>query len=143
MEHAPWLTLAYEQALQAQQAGEVPVGACVVRQGQCIAASYNQTCQMTDPTAHAEVLALRQAAKVCGTHRLTDAWLYVTLEPCAMCWGALMHARVAGVVFGARDSKHGTSQCLWPSNHRPLWVGPLDAQRCGDLLRDFFQARRA
>jgi len=127
----------------------VPVGAIVVREGVAIARTGNRTVRDQDPTAHAEVLALREAAAALGTWRLTDCVLYVTLEPCAMCAGASVLARVKGVVFGAWDDKAGMAGSVedllrHPAlNHRPQVRGGVCAEQCGALLREMFSTRRA
>ena len=127
----------------------MPVGAIVVREGVAIARTGNRTVRDQDPTAHAEVLALREAAAALGTWRLTDCVLYVTLEPCAMCAGASVLARVKGVVFGAWDDKAGMAGSVedllrHPAlNHRPQVRGGVSAEQCGALLREMFATRRA
>jgi tRNA(adenine34) deaminase len=127
----------------------VPVGAVVVRDGIAISRAGNRTVRDQDPTAHAEVLALRAAAMVLGTWRLTDCVLYVTLEPCAMCAGASVLARVQGVVFGAWDDKAGMAGSVEDLlrhpvlNHRPQVRGGVCSEECGALLREMFAARRA
>lgn len=140
--------LALEQARQAAAAGEVPVGAVVVRDGQLIASGRNAPIAGHDPTAHAEVLALREAARVLGNYRLDGCTLYVTLEPCAMCSGALLHARLARVVFGAPDPRTGAAGSVLDLfantqlNHQTQVSSGVLAQACGQLLRDFFKPRR-
>jgi tRNA(adenine34) deaminase len=135
-------------ARESADAGEVPVGAVVVRGGVVIARAGNRTVRDQDPTAHAEVLALRAAASALGTWRLGDCVLYVTLEPCAMCAGASVLARVKGVVFGAWDDKAGMAGSVedllrHPAlNHRPEVRGGVCAEECGALLRDLFASRR-
>ena len=142
-----WMMRALAQARAAEAAGEVPVGAVLVRDGVLLAAGNNRTLRDRDPTAHAEIVALRQAAKTHG-HRLTGATLYVTLEPCAMCAGAISHARVARLVYAASDPKggavtHGPRLFGQPTlHHRPaVEQGPM-AEEAGALLRAFFKARR-
>lgn len=140
--------LALEQAHRAANAGEVPVGAVVVRDGKVIAVGRNAPVGSCDPTAHAEIMALREAASVVGNYRLDDCDLYVTLEPCAMCAGALLHSRLRRVVFGAADPKTGAAGSVvdlfaQPAlNHRTGVVAGVRAQECGALLLDFFQGRR-
>ena len=139
---------ALEQARAAAALGEVPVGAVVVQGGTIIAAGHNRTRIDADPTAHAEVVALRVAAAALGSERLTGCELYVTLEPCAMCAGAIAHARVARLHYGAADPKGGAvehgarvfdhPQCL----HRPEVISGLGENESAELLRDFFAARR-
>ena len=131
------------------ETGEVPVGALVVRGAVVLARASNRTVRDQDPTAHAEVLALREAASALGTWRLNECVLYVTLEPCAMCAGAIVLARVRGVVFGAWDDKAGMAGSVGdllrhPAlNHRPEVRGGVRAEECGMLLREMFAARRA
>ena len=140
---------ALDAARGAAPAGDVPVGAVVVRDGVAIAAAHNRTERDQDPCAHAEVLALRGAATALGRWRLDDCTLYVTLEPCAMCAGALVLARVARVVFGAWDDKAGMGGSVGDLlrhprlNHRPEVSAGVLAEECGTLLREFFAARRA
>jgi len=137
------------QARAADAHDDVPIGAVVVRDGVVIAARHNERELDGDPTAHAEVLALRDASTVVGHWRLTDCTLYVTLEPCAMCAGAIVNARVGRVVYGADDPKAGAVRSLYRIaddprlNHRAEVVGGVLADECGDLLRAFFRARRA
>ncbi|HEX9760941.1 MAG TPA: tRNA adenosine(34) deaminase TadA [Candidatus Acidoferrales bacterium] len=139
---------ALEQAQLAEAAGEVPVGAVLVAEGRIVARGFNHTIAGNDPTAHAEMVALRAAARELGNYRLTGATLYVTLEPCAMCAGAMVHARVARLVYGCRDPKvgavDGSLRLLEHPmlNHRvEVASGVLD-EECAALLRDFFAARR-
>lgn len=143
------MRLALEQAYLAEQAGEVPVGAVVVsEQGDVIGRGFNQTIMSHDPTAHAEVVALRQAAQVVHNYRLPGATLYVTLEPCAMCMGAILHARLSRVVFAAYDPKTGACGSVADLasnpklNHHTNVIGGVLAEVCGDTLRDFFKRRR-
>jgi tRNA(adenine34) deaminase len=149
MDDERWIGEALVVAREAAAAGEVPVGALVVREGVAIARAGNRTVRDQDPTAHAEVLALREAARVLGTWRLTDCVLYVTLEPCAMCAGASVLARVKGVVFGAWDDKAGMAGSVEDLlrhpvlNHRPQVRGGVSAEACGALLREMFAERRA
>lgn len=135
-------------ARQAEQAGEVPVGAVVVKNNEIIAEGFNQPIATQDPTAHAEIVALRAAAIHLKNYRLIDTTLYVTLEPCAMCVGALLQARVSRLVFGAVDPRGGAVSSVFELlseprlNHRIHWQSGVLAQACGDLLKTFFQARR-
>jgi tRNA(adenine34) deaminase len=135
-------------AAQAAAAGEVPVGAVVVRDGAILGRGYNRPIGSSDPTAHAEIVALRAAAAAEGNYRLGGCELYVTLEPCAMCVGAMVHARIARVVFGARDPKTGACGSIvdLPSighwNHHGVFEGGLLADECGAVLRTFFADRR-
>ncbi|MDY6894698.1 MAG: tRNA adenosine(34) deaminase TadA [Thermotogota bacterium] len=143
------MKLALKQARLGEKKGEVPVGAVVLGQdGEILSRAYNAPISQNDPTAHAEILALRKAARKIGNYRLTGCVLAVTCEPCLMCLGALVHARVAGLVFGARDPKAGAVVSRMSGteleflNHRfPVLEGVL-GQECGDLLSRFFQARR-
>ncbi len=135
-------------ARQAGAAGEVPVGAVVVKDGQIIGRGYNQPILRHDPTAHAEVMALRDAAQHLGNYRLTNCELYVTLEPCCMCVGAMMHARIARVVFGAADPKTGACGSVVDLfsearlNHHAEVCGGLLAEESSLLLKEFFALRR-
>ena len=135
-------------AAQAAQAGEVPVGAVVVKEGAVIGRGFNHPISAHDPTSHAEIEALREAAHALGNYRLPGCELYVTLEPCAMCVGAMLHARLARVAFGARDPKTGACgsvvdlPALAALNHHTRFEGGLLAQECADLLRRFFAERR-
>ncbi|MDK9725271.1 MAG: tRNA adenosine(34) deaminase TadA [Sterolibacteriaceae bacterium MAG5] len=144
-----FMAAAIELARAAGAAGEVPVGAVVVLDGEIVGRGYNQPIGRADPTAHAEVMALRDAAARIGNYRLPGASLYVTLEPCIMCAGAIMHARVARVVFGARDPKTGAAGSVVDLfaedrlNHHADIQGGVRAEECGALLSSFFAARRA
>ena len=136
-------------AQRALEAGEVPVGAVVVLDGRIIGRGRNQVIAHSDPTAHAEILALREAAAVVGNYRLTGAALYATIEPCAMCCGAAVNARVARVVYGAADPKSGAAQSLYRLlqdtrlNHRADVSAGVLHQECGAILREFFQKKRS
>jgi tRNA(adenine34) deaminase len=127
---------------------EVPVGALVVREGRVIAQAYNEMVHRKDPTAHAELLAIQRAIAVVGEDRLVDATLYVTLEPCAQCAGAIVLAKVGTVVFGAWDKRAGMAGSVHDLlrhprlNHRPEVVGGVLEEECGELLKEFFRARR-
>lgn len=142
------MRLAMAEAIAAEAHGDVPIGAVVVRDGVVIAARHNERELTGDPTAHAEVLALRDAATVVGHWRLLDCTLYVTLEPCVMCAGATVNARVGRVVFGATDPKAGAVTSLYQVcgderlNHRPPVTSGVLAEECGALLKAFFAARR-
>jgi tRNA(adenine34) deaminase len=142
------MTRALAQARAAVEHGDVPVGAVVVRDGVVIAARHNERELTGDPTAHAEVLALRDAAVIVGHWRLDDCTLYVTLEPCVMCAGALVNSRIGRVVYGAADPKAGALTSLYEVcadarlNHRPPITGGVGAAESSQLLRDFFAARR-
>ena len=143
-----WMALALEQARQAAAAGEVPVGAVVVRGGHLVATGRNGPIAGHDPTAHAEIVALREAARLLGNYRLDGCTLYVTLEPCAMCSGAMLHARLGRVVFGANEPHTGCAGSvldLFASprlNHHTQVTGGVLADACGQLLREFFRPRR-
>ncbi|WP_148277095.1 nucleoside deaminase [Methylocystis sp. SC2] len=139
---------AFEQARAAAAAGEVPVGAALVRNGEIIAAAGNRTLRDRDPTAHAEMLAIRQACAAIGSERLVDCDLYVTLEPCAMCAAAISFARIRRLYYAASDPKggaveHGPRFFAQPTcHHRPEVYGGIRESEAAQLLRDFFQARR-
>jgi len=143
------MRLALDQAELAWRAGEVPVGAVVLRDGRLIAAGHNQPITTHDPTAHAELAALRQAAQLLANYRLPECELFVTLEPCAMCAMALMHARFKRVVFGAADPKTGAAGSVLDLfaeprlNHHTAVLGGVLAADCGQLLREFFAERRS
>jgi len=144
-----FMRLALEQARHAWDLGEVPVGAVVVKDGVVIARGYNQPIGKHDPTAHAEIVALRAAAELLGNYRLPGCELYVTLEPCVMCSGAMMHARLARVVYGATDPKTGACGSVVDLfgqeqlNHHTEVSGGVMADECGAMLKRFFAARRA
>lgn len=135
-------------AQRAEQQGEVPVGAVIVMDDQCIAEGWNSPITSHDPTAHAEIIALRNAGLRIANYRLNNATLYVTLEPCVMCMGAMSHARIKRLVFGAFDPKRGAvCNALSLSdadflNHRISWDGGVLETECSQMLRDFFKARR-
>ncbi|MFM2076340.1 MAG: hypothetical protein RJA49_230 [Actinomycetota bacterium] len=143
------MRLALTEAAAAVEHGDVPIGAVVMRDGVVIARRHNERELTGDPTAHAEVLALRDAADVVGHWRLLDCTLYVTLEPCVMCAGALVNARIGRVVYGATDPKAGAVASLYQVcaderlNHRPPVTEGVLAEECGALLKAFFAARRA
>lgn len=143
-----WMQHALSLAKEAANRQEVPVGAVLVLDNQIISEGANSPIKMHDPTAHAEIIALRQAAEKIGNYRLINTTLYVTLEPCVMCVGALVHARVKRVVFGASDPKVGAVSSVFQLgssqqfNHRINFEGGLLAEQCGQLLSDFFKARR-
>ena len=144
-----FMLAALDQARNAQTAGEVPVGAVVVRDGEVIAAGFNAPISSHDPTAHAEIGALRAAGQRSGNYRLPDCELYVTLEPCAMCVGALLHARIARLIYGAPDPKTGACGSVIDLiseprlNHHMSVTSGVMAEVCGALLREFFAAKRA
>jgi len=143
-----WMALAIEQAKLAEKIEEVPVGAVLVQDNQLIASAHNQPISNNDPTAHAEIQLLRAAGKQLNNYRFPDTTLYVTLEPCTMCLGAMIHARVSRIVFGAYDQKTGvcgscqdlsTSKCF---NHSIETEGGMLADECKQLLQKFFKKRR-
>lgn len=143
-----WMQQAIAQAKLAADNGEVPVGAIVVKDGAVIGRGFNQPIGRHDPTAHAEIQAMRQAATHLGNYRLVGCELYVTLEPCAMCSGAIQHARIARLVYGASDPKTGACGSVVnlmaeaKLNHHTEVIGGILAEACGALLSDFFRARR-
>jgi tRNA(adenine34) deaminase len=143
-----WMRHAFRLAQRAEQQGEVPVGAVVVKDDRCIAEGWNTSIVKHDPTAHAEIVALRKAGLALENYRLSEVTLYVTLEPCVMCMGAMSHARIKRLVFGAYDPQRG-AVCHALSltdasflNHRINWLGGVLEIECSELLRDFFRARR-
>ena len=143
-----WMRYAIRLAQRAEDQGEVPVGAIIVRNNHCIAEGWNTPIIDSDPTAHAEMTALRNAGKALKNYRLNDCTLYVTLEPCVMCMGAISHARITRVVFGATDPKRGAICSALELteapflNHKVAWQAGVLSETCGDLLRDFFKAKR-
>ena len=146
--HEDFMRAALEQARLAIDAGEVPIGAVVVIDGQIVARAFNQPIRAVDPTAHAEVLALRAAAQQIGNYRLTGAMLYVTVEPCLMCVGALVHARIKEVVFGAVEPRSGAlvstvrGHEIAGLNHRVTVTGGVLEADCRDLIQQFFREKR-
>ena len=143
-----WMRRALELARWAAAMGEVPVGAVLVLDNKVIGEGWNRPISSCDPTAHAEIIALRATATRLGNYRLVNSTLYVTLEPCAMCAGAMIHARVRRIVFGATDSRAGAAGSIFnilqseQLNHRAEVTCGLLAEECGAVLRDFFRARR-
>lgn len=143
-----WMTYAMALAAQGETLGEVPVGAVIVQDGNIIGEGFNQSISSHDPTAHAEIIALRQAAQQIQNYRLVGSTIYVTLEPCTMCVGALVHARIARLVFGTAETKSGavvSKTRLLDNhyfNHKVDYSGGLMAQQCQHQLSDFFAARR-
>lgn len=139
---------ALEEARLAATAGEVPIGAVIVRQEKIIARGQNRVLRDVDPTAHAEIVAMRAAAYAIGNYRLLDCEMYVTLEPCAMCAGAMIHARLARLVYGAADPKAGAVGSALEVlnhpklNHKMLVMSGVISEECGAILKDFFRARR-
>ncbi|HEY8911506.1 MAG TPA: tRNA adenosine(34) deaminase TadA [Desulfosporosinus sp.] len=148
MLHQDWMRLALIQAQRAFEQGEVPIGAVVVHNGQVIASAHNEKEQRNDPIAHAEVLAIQRATEVLGSWRLTDAILYVTLEPCPMCAGAIIQSRLKQIVYGCADLKGGATgsvmnvldYTLW--NHRVDIVAGVLEEECSDILKLFFKRLR-
>ncbi|MCP1727310.1 tRNA(adenine34) deaminase [Natronospira proteinivora] len=147
-EDVHWMQHALSLANQAEAAGEVPVGSVIVKSGEVLGEGWNAPISLHDPTAHAEIAALRAAAARAQNYRLTDATLYVTLEPCGMCAGAIIHARIGRVVFGAADPKTGAAGSVFDIlgtdrlNHRVEVTGGVLAEECGERLRTFFRSRR-
>ncbi|WP_411990860.1 tRNA adenosine(34) deaminase TadA [Agarivorans sp. DSG3-1] len=143
-----WMNYALNLAAKAEAQGEVPVGAVVVYQGEVVGEGWNQTITLNDATAHAEVLALREAGKNIGNYRLLDTTLYVTLEPCSMCAGAMVHARVKRLVFGASDLKTGAAGSVFnivnceQLNHKVEIEAGVLAESCADTISRFFRKRR-
>jgi len=147
-DHESWMRYALDLARRARAVDEVPVGAVVVLDGRLVGEGWNRPIADHDPSAHAEIVALRAAARELGNYRLPGAELYVTLEPCAMCAGAVIHARLARVVFGARDERAGAAGSVFDIlgadrlNHRVEVQGGILAEECASMLRDFFRTRR-
>jgi len=147
-EDATWMTEALRLAKVASDEGEVPVGAVVVKEGKIVGRGWNRNIGLHDPSAHAEVMAMREAGVTLGNHRLTACTLYATLEPCSMCAGAMIHARLNRVVFGADDPKTGAAGGKFDllgnpaHNHAPVVAGGCLADECAVLLKDFFRQRR-
>ena len=143
-----WMERALAEARTAQDAGEVPVGSVIVRNGELIAAGQNRNLRDHDPSAHAEVVALRAAGNIVGNHRLEGCEMYVIVEPCAMCAGALVHARLKRLIYGAKDPKAGAVDSIMNVvnhprlNHRMEVVSGVLEDQCSLVLRDFFRARR-
>ncbi|MFH0726946.1 MAG: tRNA adenosine(34) deaminase TadA [Pseudomonadota bacterium] len=149
MDHFAMMALAIEEAKKAGAKAEIPIGAVVIDAGgNILAKTHNQTITLQDPTAHAEILALREAARKINNYRLLNTTLYVTVEPCVMCMGAIVHARVARVVFGAPDPKWGAGGSLYDFcrdarlNHQPELIGGIREDECRDLIQGFFRLRR-
>ncbi|HEY2769684.1 MAG TPA: tRNA adenosine(34) deaminase TadA [Solirubrobacteraceae bacterium] len=143
-----FMRLALREAARALEHDDVPIGAVIVKDGELLAAAHNEREVRADPTAHAEMVALREASRALGTWRVLDSVMYVTLEPCAMCAGAIVLARLPRIVFGAYDPKAGAAGSVLnvldvpQLNHRPQVQGGLLAEECASLLRDFFGSRR-
>ncbi len=148
-EHIKFMKLALKQAKKAGQKSEVPIGSILVSEsGEILSASHNQTISLADPTAHAEIITLRKAAQKILNYRLLSTTLYVTIEPCIMCMGAIVHARVSRVVFGAHDPKWGAAGSLYNFaddtrlNHRPEIIQGICEDECRTLIQDFFREKR-
>jgi len=149
MNHTDYMEIAIQEAGKAEKKGEVPVGAVLVdSEGHILSASHNQPIFLSDPTAHAEILVLRNAAAQTHNYRLLSTILYVTVEPCVMCMGAIIHARVSTLVFGTKDSKWGAAGSLYHFaqdnrlNHRPQVIGGICQDTCRRLLQNFFKNKR-
>jgi tRNA(adenine34) deaminase len=142
------MELAIAEALQASREGEVPVGAVLVSAGEVIAKNHNRSISQHDPTAHAEILVLREGAAQIGNYRLSGFELYVTIEPCPMCAGAIVHSRIGRLIFGSRDAKGGAVESLYHMlsdprlNHHVQVTEGIQAGRCQEIVQSFFQARR-
>ena len=147
-EDEQFMRIALEEARRAGREGEVPVGAILVSEGEVIGRGRNRPVSLSDPTAHAEILALREGATRVGNYRIPNSTLYVTIEPCAMCAGAILQARVQRLVFGAEDPKTGAVRSIHSLltderlNHRVEVTSGILSEECGEILRHFFQARR-
>lgn len=148
-EHEQWMRRALALADRAENEGEVPIGAVVVRNGELLGEGWNSVISDRDPTAHAEIVAMRDAARRVGNYRLPGATVYVTLEPCTMCAGAMIHARIERLVFAAKEPRAGVvcSTCSLLDepryNHRVSWQGGVLAEESSQRLQDFFRARRS
>jgi len=147
--HEMFMELALDEAKKAGQIGEVPIGAILVAEnGEVLSAAHNRTIKQVDPTAHAEILALRQAAKKINNYRLLSTSLFVTVEPCIMCMGAIVHARVKRIIYGANDPKWGAAGSLYNFaedirlNHRVEIINGVREEECRDLMQAFFRAKR-
>ena len=147
--HRNFMSVAIQEAAKAQSKNEVPVGAVIVFEGKIIGKGHNQPILKHDPTSHAEIEAIRNAAENIKNYRLTGADIYVTLEPCIMCLGAIIHSRIANIFFGASDKKSGVcGSCEDLSekkyfNHKPHITGQIMAKECSKILKDFFEAKRS
>jgi tRNA(adenine34) deaminase len=148
MTDTQWMRYALNRAIEAGERGEVPVGAVVIVNGELIAEGFNQPIGMNDPTAHAEIVAIRRAAAQMGNYRLTGAWLYVTIEPCQMCVGAMVHARIARLIYGATEPKAGAIESAMRAhehaslNHRIEVSGGVLAAESREVMQAFFRDRR-
>jgi len=142
------MALAIEEALRASREGEVPVGAVLVSEGEVVARNHNRSVSFNDPTAHAEILVLREGASLVENYRLTGCELYVTIEPCPMCAGAIVHSRLRRLIFGVRDAKGGGVRSLYRllddqrMNHQVSVTEGILAERCQEVMQAFFNARR-
>jgi len=147
--HLNWMNIALEEAEKSIKKDEVPVGAVIVLGGEIIGRGHNQPILENDPSSHAEIEAIRDAAKNIENYRLNGANIYVTLEPCTMCYGAIVHSRISNIFFGAPDPKSGVcGSCedlsqRYYLNHRPLIMGQIMEQECSKILKDFFKAKRS
>jgi tRNA(adenine34) deaminase len=148
VEHEKFMRAALAEAARAREAGEVPIGAVVVLDDAVVGAGFNQPISARDPTAHAEIVALRAAASAVDNYRLTGATIYVTVEPCLMCVGAMVHARIGLVVYGAPEPKAGAIQSMTNAhelpglNHRIEVIGGVLEEECRDIVQQFFKGRR-
>ncbi len=149
MDHTNFMKIAIQEGEKAAKKGEVPVGATLVTaSGKILSAAHNQTITLSDPSAHAEIMALRESGRISHNYRLLDTLLYVTIEPCVMCMGAIIHARVKTVVFGAKDPKWGAAGSLYNFandnrlNHSPEIISGVCADQCRELIQKFFKTRR-
>ena len=149
MDHEKYMLLALDQAYKAFQADEVPVGAVLVSEsGNILSSAHNMTITCNDPTAHAEIIVLRSASKIIKNYRLLNTSLYVTIEPCVMCMGAIIHARVSKVIFGVPDLKWGAAGSLYDfstdlrMNHQPKIISRICENKSKKLIQDFFRAKR-
>ena len=148
MTHVQLMAEAFAEARHAEAENEVPIGAVAVADGRIVGAGHNRPIALGDPTAHAEILAIRAAASTLKSYRLTEISIYVTLEPCVMCAGAMLNARIARVVYGARDDKAGALGSVYDIgrdgrlNHRFEVIGGVMESECAELMREFFRARR-
>jgi len=149
LNHLKFMEMAVSEAKKAEQIAEVPVGAVLVSgSGEILSKAHNQTIRMSDPTAHAEILAIRQAADKIHNYRLLNTFLYVTVEPCVMCMGAIIHARIRGVIYGADDPKWGAAGSVYDFiedkrlNHHPVITKGVLNEVCKGLMQDFFQKKR-
>ena len=150
LKHIDFMNLALSEARKAEQKNEIPIGAVLIAENdELLSAAHNKTITLKDPTAHAEILALRSAAKKIGNYRLLKTTLYVTVEPCPMCMGALLHARVSRIVFGTRDPKWGAAGSLYNLaedhrfNHQPEIIEGICKGESKKLMQDFFRAKRS